>query len=117
MTWLRTLLLVLAIANVVLAIVGELAFSAMTGLSYTVVTSTYREFDCNGVVNHEKLGETWGPEYVDDWHKVVDCLVGEPLDGLYGLSHAYAVALLLNGVLLFAAWWQIRKTKVPAERA
>ena len=104
----RTLLLCLGLANLGCALIVVLASSAIAGLSYTVITSTYYELDANGVINQSRLGELWGAEYVSNWHNVVHRLAGEPVKGLYHVSYLPAGLLLLNGVILIILWWRVR---------
>ena len=103
----RTFLLCLGLSNLGCALIVVIASSAIAGLSYTVITSTYHELDANGVINQYRLGELWGAEYVSNWHNVVQRLVGEPVNGLYRFSYLPAGLLVLNGVILIVSWWRV----------
>lgn len=113
-SWIGPLLLWLGLANLGCALVVYLTSSAMAGLSYTVVTSTYRELDTNGVIDHSKLSELWGARYADNWHNVVRRLVDEPLGGLYRTSYLPTGLLLLNGAILIVLWWRVRRGDMNA---
>ena len=102
------MLLWLGLANLAGAIGVAIASSAIAGLSYTVITSTYYELDANGVINQSRLGEVWGAEYVSNWHNVVHRLAGEPVRGLYRFSYLPAGLLVLNGAILIISWWRAR---------
>ncbi len=108
-----SLLLWLGLANLASAFIVYFASSAMAGLSYTVITSTYRELDANGVIDQSRLSELWGAECADNWHNVVRRLVGEPLRGLYRTSYLPTGILVLNGVILITSWWYARRLGMP----
>ncbi len=106
--WVSRLLLWMGIANLTLALLVPLVSSARVSIGYLVATSVYRELDLNGSINHSKLSETWGTEYVDNWRKVVDRLVGESFADLYDASEYLAAILMMNSAILLVASWRVR---------
>ena len=106
---LRRILIGLGIANLLLAVATEVVASAGVALAYGVITSAYRELDYNGVIAHDKLAQTWGPDVAEDWTRAVKTLIDEPLRGFYDLSHLATGAFAINGVILIYLGWNVRR--------
>jgi hypothetical protein len=101
----------LGLANLALAVLVPLASSLVIGITHTATVSTYCELEKNGVIDHDRLAETWGPEYVDNWYKVVDRLVGDSFAALYDDSKLMAGMFGLNGLILLIAWWKLWRAR------
>lgn len=103
------MLLIIGLINLAGGIAIAMVSSFAAGLSSTVIMSRYREMESRGVIQHDRLADVLGPEYVHNWALVVDWLIGESLTGLYRAGLGVAFVVGLNGLGLIFLWVHYRR--------
>jgi len=85
MSRLKLIVLVAAICSFLVAIATPIIFHMGVGLGNGVAMSKYREFDLNGVINHERLKQFQDGRFSGDWTTVPEYLM-EGENGWLGLG-------------------------------